>query len=295
MWFVFPQLRGLGRSPMAQRYGIENLAEARAYLGHGILGPRLYEGVEAVLSVTDKTLNEILGFPDDVKFRSSMTLFALASGHGGIFRQALDRYCDGQEDQATCKLLRAGAQGLSSSLPELRCLDNVNPSYFREGDMQKLDATEMWSALNDANKARARVYVEFFRSIERRFGRDAAIEVTREAVYNWGSTLAGGLEQHLPSDFPALCGSFAFAPDEGRMFSPDVSTCSDQALVVQFKTCPLKSGWMEAGLSDDEVALFCSMAACADYGTLEAAGFKVDIATWKPGQEGCCSLSITAP
>ena len=160
--------------------------------------------------------------------------------------------------------------------------------------MQEIDAAKMWSALNDANKARARVYVEFFRSIEKRFGREAAMEVTKEAIYNWGRTLATGLEQHLPSDFRGLCGSFAFAPDSGKMFSPDVSACSDEQLIVQFKTCPLKSGWIEAGLSDQDVALFCSMAACADYGTLEAAGFKVDIATWKPGDEGCCSLCITA-
>lgn len=161
--------------------------------------------------------------------------------------------------------------------------------------MKDLDATRMWSALNDANKARARVYVEFFRSIDKRFGRDAAIEVTKEAVYNWGCTLSQGLEQHLPSDFSGLCSSFAFAPDGGEMFSPDVRACSDKELDVQFKTCPLKTSWIEAGLPESDVALFCSMAAAADYGTLEAAGFKVDIATWQPGLEGCCRLRITAP
>jgi hypothetical protein len=160
--------------------------------------------------------------------------------------------------------------------------------------MPELDASTMWSALNDANKTRARVYLEFFRSIEKRFGREVAIEVTREAVYNWGCTLAGGLEQHLPSDFEGLCGSFAFAPDGGEMFSPDVSVCTDKELDVHFKSCPLKSAWIEAGLAEQDVALFCSMAASADYGTLEAAGFKVDITTWQPGREGCCRLRITA-
>jgi uncharacterized protein (DUF1810 family) len=105
MWFVFPQLRGLGRSSMAQHYGIENLAEARAYLDHAVLGPRLRECVEAVLSVTGRTLHDIFGSPDDVKFRSSMTLFALASGNGMPFRLALDLYCDGQDDPATLDLL----------------------------------------------------------------------------------------------------------------------------------------------------------------------------------------------
>ena len=104
MWFVFPQLRGLGRSPMAQHYGIENLDEARAYLGHAILGPRLKQCVEAVLGVSGRTLHEIFGSPDDVKFCSSMTLFDLASGNDKLFRQALDRYCDGR-DPATLQLL----------------------------------------------------------------------------------------------------------------------------------------------------------------------------------------------
>ena len=105
MWFVFPQLHGLGRSPMAQHYGIDSLDEARSYLGHAVLGPRLKECVEAVLGVTGKTLHEIFGSPDDAKFRSSMTLFALANGRDGPFREALHRYCHGQEDPATLKLL----------------------------------------------------------------------------------------------------------------------------------------------------------------------------------------------
>jgi len=105
MWFVFPQLRGLGRSPIAQHYGIADLAEARAYLRHAVLGPRLKECVEAVLGVTGRTLHEIFGSPDDMKFRSSMTLFAAASDGGQPFRQALDRYCGGREDPATLSLL----------------------------------------------------------------------------------------------------------------------------------------------------------------------------------------------
>ena len=105
MWFVFPQLRALGRSPMAQHYGIHDLTEARAYLGHAILRSRLEECVEAVLGVSGKTLHEIFGSPDDMKFRSSMTLFAMANGHGNLFKQALDKYCGGQMDPATLELL----------------------------------------------------------------------------------------------------------------------------------------------------------------------------------------------
>lgn len=158
--------------------------------------------------------------------------------------------------------------------------------------MTKQDSSAMWDALNQANKARALVYVEFFRAMERRFGRDTAVEVTKEAIYNWGRTLAGGLELYLPADFEGLCSSFAYAPDGGAMFTPDVIACSDQGLDVQFKTCPLRTGWLEAGMEEDELALFCQMAAQADYGTLEAAGFSVDIKTWTPGSPGCCVLKI---
>lgn len=105
MWFVFPQLRGLGRSPLAQHYGIENLDEARAYLGHAILGPRLKQCVEAVLGGSGRSLHEIFGSPDDIKFCSSMTLFGLASGGEKLFQQALEHYCGGRKDPATLELL----------------------------------------------------------------------------------------------------------------------------------------------------------------------------------------------
>lgn len=111
MWFVFPQMRALGRSPMAQHYGIDSLSEARAYLGHAILRSRLEECVEAVLGVSGKTLHEIFGSPDDTKFRSSMTLFAMANGHENLFKEALDKYCDGQMDPATLKLLGVAGSG----------------------------------------------------------------------------------------------------------------------------------------------------------------------------------------
>ncbi|MEI6534522.1 MAG: DUF1810 domain-containing protein [Verrucomicrobiaceae bacterium] len=107
MWFVFPQLRGLGHSPTAQRYGIDDLAEARAYLEHAVLGARLQESVEVVLAVRGRTLHDIFGSPDDIKFRSSMTLFAIAGGDGKLFQRSLDRYCGGQMDWATIDLLKS--------------------------------------------------------------------------------------------------------------------------------------------------------------------------------------------
>ena len=106
MWFVFPQLRGLGQSSMAQFYGIGSLDEARAYLAHPVLGSRLKLCTEAVLAVERRSLHDIFGSPDDMKFGSSMTLFARASAdEANVFRQALDRYCEGRLDPRTEALL----------------------------------------------------------------------------------------------------------------------------------------------------------------------------------------------
>lgn len=104
IWFVFPQISGLGFSANAQFYGIASLEEARDYLAHPVLGPRLRECTQAVLDVTGKSLEAILGGVDAQKFRSSMTLFLRASGEP-IFRQALDRYCGGMEDEKTLALI----------------------------------------------------------------------------------------------------------------------------------------------------------------------------------------------
>jgi len=106
MWFVFPQIAGLGRSPMAQHYAIQNLAEARAFLAHPLLGARLRECTQAVLDVEGKTAHEIFGSPDDLKFRSSMTLFAHAAPDEELFRAALDKYFDGEEDALTVDKLQ---------------------------------------------------------------------------------------------------------------------------------------------------------------------------------------------
>jgi len=104
MWFIFPQLAGLGFSAMAQRYAISSPEEAAAYLTHDILGPRLVECTRLVLAVPDKTILAILGSPDDLKFRSSMTLFSAVSDDP-LFDQALAKYYAGEKDQATLDLL----------------------------------------------------------------------------------------------------------------------------------------------------------------------------------------------
>jgi uncharacterized protein (DUF1810 family) len=105
MWFVFPQLAGLGASPMAQRYAIASLDEAKAYLAHPVLGPRLRACVAAVNAVTGRSAHDIFASPDDWKFRSCLTLFAHATPDNGDFLAALSSYYRGEYDPASLKIL----------------------------------------------------------------------------------------------------------------------------------------------------------------------------------------------
>ena len=106
IWFVFPQLRGLGRSATAQHYGISSLEEARAYLAHPVLGPRLRDCTRLVAATDGRSVDEIFGWPDNLKVRSSMTLFSHATDDNGDFRAVLDKFYAGEDDPATVELLR---------------------------------------------------------------------------------------------------------------------------------------------------------------------------------------------
>ncbi|NKQ10933.1 DUF1810 domain-containing protein [Pseudomonas sp. SST3] len=106
MWFIFPQIAGLGSSEMARRYAISDLDEARAYLGHDVLGPRLHECAQAMLLHIERSARQILGSPDDLKLRSSMTLFAAAAPDQPVFQQVLDAFFNGEADPATLSRLR---------------------------------------------------------------------------------------------------------------------------------------------------------------------------------------------
>ena len=107
MWYVFPQFDGLGLSPMSRRYSIKSVAEAEAYLRHPVLGPRLLESAEAALAVKGRSASEIFGSPDDMKLRSSATLFAHVSPAGSAFHRLIDKYFHGKPDPATLGLVRA--------------------------------------------------------------------------------------------------------------------------------------------------------------------------------------------
>ncbi|NOS79412.1 MAG: DUF1810 domain-containing protein [Nitrospira sp.] len=105
IWFIFPQIAGLGRSGTAQKFAIGSLDEAKAYLQHPVLGPRLRECTQLVLNVDGRSAEEIFGYPDYLKFRSCMTLFMTATTDNTIFKSALLKYFDGKLDQLTLDLL----------------------------------------------------------------------------------------------------------------------------------------------------------------------------------------------
>ncbi|MFZ0720202.1 MAG: DUF1810 domain-containing protein [Xanthobacteraceae bacterium] len=105
MWFIFPQIKGLGSSPMAKKYAIASRAEAQAYLEHPVLGSRLRECARLVTAVPDRSVEGILGYPDNLKFRSSMTLFAAVAADNKDFTAALDKFYGGKADPATLERL----------------------------------------------------------------------------------------------------------------------------------------------------------------------------------------------
>jgi len=107
IWYIFPQIAGLGRSATAQAYAIASLDEARAFLAHPLLGPRLRACSAIVAALHGKSANAVFGAPDDSKFRSSMTLFAQAAPDEAVFRDCLDHFFDGEPDPATLERLRA--------------------------------------------------------------------------------------------------------------------------------------------------------------------------------------------
>jgi uncharacterized protein (DUF1810 family) len=104
MWYVFPQFRGLGVSPTSEHYAIKSLDEARAYLAHPVLGPRLVECAEALLGLTGLSASDIFPLPDDLKLKSSMTLFGLVSPPASVFARVLDEYFRGERDEKTLRL-----------------------------------------------------------------------------------------------------------------------------------------------------------------------------------------------
>jgi len=107
IWYIFPQIEGLGSSDTAKLYAIKSLEEGRAYLRHPELGPRLIEACEILLSLKDASMDEVMGFPDDLKLLSSMTLFEAASEPNSIFTKIIEIYFDDERDENSIELIKA--------------------------------------------------------------------------------------------------------------------------------------------------------------------------------------------
>ena len=106
IWYIFPQLKGLGRSYISEYYGIKNVDEAKSYLTHPILGARLLEITKALLNLNENDPLKVMGNPDDLKLKSCMTLFAYISEDGSIFHQVLDKYFGGRRDERTLSIIK---------------------------------------------------------------------------------------------------------------------------------------------------------------------------------------------
>jgi uncharacterized protein (DUF1810 family) len=115
MWYIFPQVDGLGYSATSKHYAIKSTEEARAYLNHPVLGSRLLECAEAVLAIKGRSASDIFGYPDDLKLQSSMTLFASVAGPDSIFVRVLDKYFLGERDMRTLQLLRWSPESQNDS------------------------------------------------------------------------------------------------------------------------------------------------------------------------------------
>ena len=107
VWYIFPQIEGLGRSDTAKLYSIKSLEEGRAYLEHSVLGPRLVEACEILLNLKDASMDEVMGFPDDLKLLSSMTLFEALSGSSSIFTKIIKIYFDDERDEGSLAIINS--------------------------------------------------------------------------------------------------------------------------------------------------------------------------------------------
>ena len=107
IWYIFPQIDGLGNSETTKVYSLKSLEEGRAYLDHSVLGPRLVEACEILLSLKDASMNKVMGFPDDLKLLSSMTLFETFSESNSVFTRIIEVYFDGERDEATLEIIKS--------------------------------------------------------------------------------------------------------------------------------------------------------------------------------------------
>ena len=156
-----------------------------------------------------------------------------------------------------------------------------------------MNTRHLQHALHDANKERALIYLDIFREIRQRRGEQEAIDILRTALEKRGRAFGKSLNSFAPRNFRGLCDAFAYVPDGGVMFNPEEVRCDDKALELKMRKCPLKEAWQSADVTERELSLLLHCASAMDIGTMDAAGFELEIQTWQPGEEGCCSLKIT--
>lgn len=120
MWYIFPQIDGLGYSATSKHYAIKSLEEAQQYLNHPVLGKRLLECAEAVFTIEGRSISEIFGYPDNLKLKSSMTLFAYVTGPGSVFVRILDKYFNGERDALTLQIIRTNTRVILRRLAIVR-------------------------------------------------------------------------------------------------------------------------------------------------------------------------------
>jgi len=147
--------------------------------------------------------------------------------------------------------------------------------------------------LYGAYKNRGMMYYHIFQELRKEVGDERAAEIMKRGIYNRGLEIGKKYTKFAPADLEGLKDAFlSGSADQGNMFRPAVLRCDGTGLDIHMGRCPLKEAYEEAGLSDEEIAKMCDIAAVVDYGTFEGAGFRFFADTWKPGQEGCCRLHI---
>lgn len=144
-----------------------------------------------------------------------------------------------------------------------------------------------------AYKNRGMMYYHIFQELRKEVGDEKAAEIMKRGIYNRGLEIGRKYAKFGPADFEGLKNAFlASSADQGKMFQPEVRRCDAEGLDIQMRNCPLKEAYQDAGLSDQEIARMCDIAAVVDYGTFEGAGFQFSAETWQPGREGCCLLQV---
>ena len=147
--------------------------------------------------------------------------------------------------------------------------------------------------LYGAYKNRGMMYYHIFQELRKEVGSEKAAAIMKRGIYNRGLEIGKKYEKFAPADLEGLKDAFlAGSADQGKMFQPEVVRCDGEGLDIHMRNCPLREAYEEAGLSDEEIATMCDIAAVVDYGTFEGAGFRFFADTWKPGEAGCCRLHI---